>query len=40
MYKTRDGSYPEELRIRGFTIDKVEQLEGNYTEPGKFVLGS
>lgn len=36
----KDSSYPEELRIRGFTIDKVEQLEANYTEPGKFVLGS
>ncbi|KAK1280614.1 UDP-sugar pyrophosphorylase [Acorus gramineus] len=32
----KDTSIPEEVRIRGFEIEKVEQLEINYTEPGKF----
>ncbi|KAK9096213.1 hypothetical protein Sjap_021710 [Stephania japonica] len=32
----KDASVPEEMRIRGFKINKVEQLELNYTEPGKF----
>lgn len=36
----KDESYPEELRIRGFIIEKIEQLEMNYTEPGTFVVGS
>ncbi|GAB4862109.1 hypothetical protein Ancab_037361 [Ancistrocladus abbreviatus] len=34
----KDTSEPEELRIRGFKIDKIEQLEGNYNEPGKYCL--
>ncbi|ONK79525.1 uncharacterized protein A4U43_C01F7240 [Asparagus officinalis] len=36
----KDSSFPEEMRIRGFIIDKVEQLVMNYTEPGKFCIGS
>ncbi|KAJ6823482.1 UDP-sugar pyrophosphorylase isoform X2 [Iris pallida] len=32
----KDCSLPEETLTRGFTIDKVEQLEVNHTEPGKF----
>ncbi|KAJ6837855.1 UDP-sugar pyrophosphorylase isoform X2 [Iris pallida] len=36
----KDCSFPEEIRIRGFTIDKVDQLELNYTEPGKFEFRS
>ncbi|KAK6939932.1 UDPGP family [Dillenia turbinata] len=31
----KDSSVPEEIRIRGFRINKVEQLEKNYSEPGK-----
>ncbi|MQL97714.1 hypothetical protein Taro_030420 [Colocasia esculenta] len=31
-----DTSIPEELRIRGFRVKKIDQLEINYTEPGKF----
>ncbi|GMH00922.1 hypothetical protein Nepgr_002761 [Nepenthes gracilis] len=34
----KDTSEPEEVRIRGFKINKIEQLEGNYNEPGKFCL--
>uniref|UniRef100_A0A5B6YTK4 UTP-monosaccharide-1-phosphate uridylyltransferase n=1 Tax=Davidia involucrata TaxID=16924 RepID=A0A5B6YTK4_DAVIN len=34
----KDTSVPEEVRIRGFRINKVEQLEKNYSEPGKFSL--
>ncbi|GAB2263577.1 hypothetical protein Droror1_Dr00025711 [Drosera rotundifolia] len=34
----RDTSEPEEIRIRGFKINKMEQLEGNYVEPGKYTL--
>ncbi|XP_015885782.1 UDP-sugar pyrophosphorylase [Ziziphus jujuba] len=34
----KDTSVPEELRIRGFRINKIEQLEKNYSEPGKFSL--
>ncbi|XP_059455608.1 UDP-sugar pyrophosphorylase [Corylus avellana] len=34
----KDASVPEELRIRGFKINKIEQLEKNYSEPGKFCL--
>ncbi|PON60129.1 UTP--glucose-1-phosphate uridylyltransferase family [Parasponia andersonii] len=34
----KDTSIPEELRIRGFRVEKVEELEKNYTEPGKFSL--
>ncbi|KAM7511129.1 hypothetical protein LguiB_010004 [Lonicera macranthoides] len=29
---------PEKVRIRGFRVNKVEQLEKTYTEPGKFSL--
>lgn len=29
---------PEEVRIRGFKINKAEQLEQVYGEPGKFCL--
>ncbi|XP_051123833.1 UDP-sugar pyrophosphorylase [Andrographis paniculata] len=34
----KDTSAPEELRIRGFKINKLEQLEGTYDEPGKYTL--
>lgn len=34
----KDNSLPEESRIRGFVMEKLEQLEKNYTEPGKFCL--
>ncbi|XP_072979799.1 UDP-sugar pyrophosphorylase isoform X1 [Typha angustifolia] len=36
----KDDSLPEEIRMRGFKIEKIEQLEMNYTEPGKFCLSS
>ncbi|WOK92093.1 hypothetical protein Cni_G00784 [Canna indica] len=36
----KDYSIPEETRIRGFRIHKIEQLEVNYTEPGKFCFKS
>ncbi|XP_040996824.1 UDP-sugar pyrophosphorylase-like [Juglans microcarpa x Juglans regia] len=34
----KDASVPEELRIRGFRINKIEQLEKKYTEPGEFCV--
>ncbi|KAL6492914.1 hypothetical protein OROGR_032673 [Orobanche gracilis] len=34
----KDTSVPEEVRIRGFKINKVEQLEKTYEEPGKYSL--
>ncbi|KAG6390445.1 hypothetical protein SASPL_148179 [Salvia splendens] len=34
----KDTSVPEEVRIRGFKIIKVEQLEKTYNEPGKYSL--
>ncbi|KAF8686936.1 hypothetical protein HU200_043214 [Digitaria exilis] len=34
----KDTSEKEEIRIRGFKFEKVEQLEVNYTEPGKHSL--
>ncbi|KAK6132254.1 hypothetical protein DH2020_034002 [Rehmannia glutinosa] len=34
----KDTSVPEEVRIRGFKINKVEQLEKTYKEPGKYSL--
>ncbi|CAI0393300.1 unnamed protein product [Linum tenue] len=34
----KDTSVPEEIRIRGFRFQKTEQLEKQYTEPGKFEL--
>ncbi|KAL5559694.1 hypothetical protein UlMin_035905 [Ulmus minor] len=34
----KDTSIPEEIRIRGFRSNKIEQLEKNYSEPGKFIL--
>ncbi|KAK3009035.1 hypothetical protein RJ639_014619 [Escallonia herrerae] len=34
----RDASVPEEVRIRGFRINKLEQLEKTYSEPRKFSL--
>lgn len=34
----KDTLVPEEIRIRGFRINKVEQLEGTYNEPGWFSL--
>ncbi|KAH9757247.1 UDP-sugar pyrophosphorylase [Citrus sinensis] len=34
----KDTSVPEEIRIRGFKINKLEQLEKSYSEPGKFSL--
>nr|GEW74623.1 UDP-sugar pyrophosphorylase [Tanacetum cinerariifolium] len=33
-----DTALPEETRIRGFKINKVEQLEKSYSEPGKYTL--
>lgn len=32
----KDASFLEETRIRGFEVDKLEQLELNYNEPGYF----
>lgn len=32
----KDSSLPEEIRTRGFEIEKVDQMEKNYAEPGKF----
>ncbi|XP_040942853.1 UDP-sugar pyrophosphorylase [Gossypium hirsutum] len=34
----KDSSSPEELRIRGFKINKLEHLEQTYSETGKFIL--
>ncbi|XAR62855.1 UTP--glucose-1-phosphate uridylyltransferase [Bertholletia excelsa] len=34
----KDTSVPEEVRIRGFRINRVEQLERSYNEPGSFSL--
>lgn len=34
----RDTSEKEETRIRLFMFEKIEQLEVNYTEPGKHCL--
>ncbi|KAF2291325.1 hypothetical protein GH714_022899 [Hevea brasiliensis] len=34
----KDTSVPEEIRIRGFRFNKIEQLEKHYSEPGKFDL--
>ncbi|KAJ8450335.1 LOW QUALITY PROTEIN: hypothetical protein Cgig2_004792 [Carnegiea gigantea] len=34
----KDTSLPEEVRIRGFKINKTEQLEGSFHEPGKYCL--
>ncbi|CAA0831691.1 UDP-sugar pyrophosphorylase [Striga hermonthica] len=34
----KDTSVAEEVRIRGFKINKVEQLEKSYNEPGKYSL--
>ncbi|PIN16492.1 UDP-N-acetylglucosamine pyrophosphorylase [Handroanthus impetiginosus] len=34
----KDTSVPEEVRIRGFKINKDEQLEKTYKEPGKYSL--
>lgn len=34
----KDTSIPEEVRIRGFKINKVEQVERRYNQPGKFTL--
>lgn len=34
----KDTSVPEEIRIRCFKINKLEQLEKSYSEPGKFSL--
>ncbi|KAK9748891.1 hypothetical protein RND81_02G088400 [Saponaria officinalis] len=34
----KNEAEPEEIRIRGFKINKVEQLEGNFVEPGKHCL--
>lgn len=31
-------SLSEEIRIRGFKINKTEQLEGSFHEPGKYFL--
>ncbi|KAF8644346.1 hypothetical protein HU200_066491 [Digitaria exilis] len=36
----KDTSEKEEIRIRGFKFEKVEQLEVNYTEPGKHSLSA
>ncbi|KAF8772163.1 hypothetical protein HU200_006162 [Digitaria exilis] len=37
---TTGYSEKEEIRIRGFKFEKVEQLEVNYTEPGKHSLSA
>ncbi|GMI82946.1 UDP-sugar pyrophosphorylase [Hibiscus trionum] len=34
----KDTGFPEELRTRGFRINKIEQLEESYNEPGEFSL--
>ncbi|XAR49596.1 UTP-monosaccharide-1-phosphate uridylyltransferase [Bertholletia excelsa] len=34
----KDASVPEEVRTRGFRINRVEQLERSFNEPGKFRL--
>ncbi|CAH2070860.1 unnamed protein product [Thlaspi arvense] len=34
----KDTSVPEEIRIRGFRFNKVEQLEKKFTQPGHFTL--
>ncbi|CAH2061005.1 unnamed protein product [Thlaspi arvense] len=34
----KDTSVPEEIRIRGFRFNKVEQLEKEFTQPGHFTL--
>ncbi|GMN45511.1 hypothetical protein TIFTF001_014701 [Ficus carica] len=34
----KDTSIPEEIRTRGFRMNKIEQLEKNYSQPGKFIL--
>ncbi|CAN7062945.1 hypothetical protein Bca4012_096044 [Brassica carinata] len=34
----KDTSVPEEIRIRGFRFNKVEQLEKKFAQPGKFSL--
>ncbi|XP_044479312.1 UDP-sugar pyrophosphorylase-like [Mangifera indica] len=34
----KDTSVLEEIRIRGFKIKKIEKLEKNFNEPGKFSL--
>lgn len=34
----KDTRIPEEIRIRGFRISKVDQLEGNFREPGNYCL--
>ncbi|XP_064965694.1 UDP-sugar pyrophosphorylase-like isoform X1 [Musa acuminata AAA Group] len=36
----KDISIPEETRIRGFKVCKIEQLEINYADPGKFCFKS
>ncbi|KXG20772.1 hypothetical protein SORBI_3010G251200 [Sorghum bicolor] len=36
----KDTSEKEEIRIRGFKLEKIEQLEVNYTEPGKHSLSA
>ncbi|KAG8487144.1 hypothetical protein CXB51_020800 [Gossypium anomalum] len=34
----KDTAFPEELRIRGFRMEKKEQLEETYSQPGKYTL--
>ncbi|XP_057974681.1 UDP-sugar pyrophosphorylase [Malania oleifera] len=34
----KDTSVPEEIRTRGFKVNKIEQLEKNYSKAGKFCL--
>lgn len=34
----KDTSMPEEIRIRGFKINKIEQLEKKWSEPAKFFV--
>lgn len=34
----KDSLVAEEVRIRGFRFNKVEQLEKIYNEPGEFCL--
>lgn len=34
------SAFPEEIRTRGFKINRMEQLEKSYGEPGNFSLTS
>ena len=34
----KDETMREEQRIRGFVVERLEEMEMNYTEPGLFSL--